>query len=285
MVPLLVSVAFGVGIYLLYEGLTSPRRLAATRNRLRTVEALLVRVGLPDAPARDVLLFSLGAAMIGGLTLQLLLGWVVVSLFVAVLAAGLPVTLFLRRQHRRRAALQVVLVAAIAQLRDAIRTGLSVPEALAGLARTGPESLREEFRTLARELRLLGFEPAITSMRERLADPVFDLVAATLILNDRLGGRNLSQVLDRLAQATRAQLRTQDALRAYQARNVFSARIVAAVPLVVLFGIRQVNPGYLAVFDSWPGQLLLAGCLVSVVVGYAAMRWTSRLPGEPRVVS
>lgn len=284
MVPLLVSVAFGVGIYLLYEGLTSPPRPAA-RNRLRPVEALLARIGLPDAPARDVLLFSLGAAMIGGLALQLLLGWVVVSLFAAVLAAGIPVTLFLRREHRHRASRQLALVAAIAQLRDAIRTGLSVPEAMAGLARTGPEPLREEFRTLTRDLRLIGFEPAITTMRERVADPVFDLVAATLILNDRLGGRNLSQVLDRLAQATRDQLRTQDALRAYQSRNVFSARIVAAVPLVVLFGIRQVNPDYLAVFDSWPGQLLLAGCLISVVAGYVVMLWTSRLPGEPRVLS
>ncbi len=284
MVPLLVSLAFGLGIYLLFEGLTSPRR-PATPNRLRPVEAVLARVGLPDAPAWDVLLFSLGAALIGGMTLHLLLGWIVVSLFVAVLAAGIPAAVFLRRAHRSQAARQAALVAAIAQLRDAIRTGLSVPEALAGLARTGPEPLREEFRTLTRELRLIGFEPAITSMRERLADPVFDLVAATLILNDRLGGRNLSQVLDRLAEATRAQLRTQDELRAYQARNVFSARIVAAVPLVVLFGIRQVNPGYLAVFDRWPGQLLLAGCLVSVVLGYAAMRWTSRLPGEPRVLS
>src|SRR5690606_24818997 len=132
---------------------------------------------LPDAPARDVLLFSLGAALIGGMTLHLLLGWIVVSLFVAVLAAGIPAAVFLRRALRSQAARQAALVAAIAQLRDAIRTGLSVPEALAGLARTGPEPLREEFRTLTRELRLIGFEPAITSIRERLADPVFDLVA------------------------------------------------------------------------------------------------------------
>lgn len=285
MVPLLVSVAFGLGIYLLYEGLTGPRRPAATRNRLRPAEALLARLGLPAAPARDILLFSLGAALLGGLTLQLLLGWIVVSLFVAVLAAGIPVTIFFRREHRRRAARQVALVAAIAQLRDAVRTGLAVPEALAGLANNGPEPLREEFRTLTRELRLTGFEPAISAMRERVADPVFDLVAASLILNDRLGGRNLSQVLDRLAQATRDQLQTQDALRAYQARNILSARIVAAVPLVILFGIRKVNPDYLAVFDSWPGQLLLAGCLVSVVAGYVVMLWASRLPGERRVLA
>jgi hypothetical protein len=43
MVPLLVSVLFGVGIYLLYEGLTTSRRPAAVPNQLRSVEALLAR--------------------------------------------------------------------------------------------------------------------------------------------------------------------------------------------------------------------------------------------------
>jgi tight adherence protein B len=238
---------------------------------------------LPEVSPRDFLLFSLGTALVSGVAVQLILDWAAVSLLVAVLAAGIPAAVFMRRHQRRRAALQAALVAAITQLRDAIRTGLSVQEGLASVARSGPESLREEFRILVREMRLLGFEAAITNMRARLADPVFDVVVATLILNDRLGGRNVSQVLDRLAHATRAQLRTQDELRAYQARNLFSARIVAAVPLVVLASIRQVNPGYLAVFDS--GQLLLAGCLVSVVVGYAAMRWIMRLPGEPRVLA
>jgi tight adherence protein B len=103
-------------------------------------------------------------------------------------------------------------------------------------------------------------------------------------LNDRLGGRNVSQVLDSLAQATRAQLRVQGELHAYQARTVLSARIVAAVPLVVLIAIRALNPSYLAVFSDWSGQLILAGCVLSVALGYLAMLWLSRLPGEPRVL-
>ena len=45
------------------------------------------------------------------------------------------------------------LTEAIAQLRDGIRTGLSVQEALAALARNGPEVLRPEFGGLVRDLR------------------------------------------------------------------------------------------------------------------------------------
>jgi tight adherence protein B len=207
-----------------------------------------------------------------------------VSLLVASLAAFVPFAYFLHRHDLRRAAMQAGLVEAIEYLRDAIRSGLSVQEAIAGLARSGPEVLRREFIRLVREMRLVGLERALTDMQRRLVDPLCDVVAATLILNDRLGGRNVSQMLDRLAHATRAELRVQQEIRAYQARNVASARVVAAVPLVLVAVIRQVNPGYLAMFNSWPGQALLAACVVSVVIGYAGMRIMTRLPGERRVL-
>jgi tight adherence protein B len=283
-IPLFLSIAFGAGVYLLYEGLTDPRVPTEGARRLRNVEEFLIRAGLHDVTPRDFLLFSLGAGLASGTLAQLLLGWWLVSLLAAGLGLIAPFAYYVQRHDRRRARSQAALVEAIGQLRDAIRTGLSVPDGLAGLARGGPQALRPEFATLVRDMRLLGFEPAIAATRERLADPVFDVVAASLLLNDRLGGRNVSQVLDRLAHATRAQLRVHQELRAYQARNVLSARIVAAVPLVVLIGIRRVNPGYLQIFGDWPGQVLLAGCLVSVVVGYAGMLWTTRLPGEPRVL-
>ncbi|MFI5269552.1 MAG: type II secretion system F family protein, partial [Chloroflexota bacterium] len=110
------------------------------------------------------------------------------------------------------------------------------------------------------------------------------MVVTSLIWNDRMGGRNISQLLDRLAHATREQLRLQQELRAYQAKNVLAARIVAAVPLAVLIGMRQVDAAYLSVFNSVTGQLLLAGCVASIALGYAAMLWTTRLPGERRIV-
>jgi tight adherence protein B len=283
-VPVLLSLAFGAGVFLIYDGLTNPRRSVPNARRWRRVEEFLIRAGLRDVTPRDFIVFSFGAGLLVGLLAQLVLGWGVVSVLAAALAAGLPFVYYAQRHDRRRAATQVALVEAISQLRDGIRTGLSVQEALVGLARSGPDALRPEFSTLVRELRLVDFEAGLVAMRDRLADPLFDVVAATLLLNDRLGGRNVSQVLDRLAHATRAELRIQQELHAYQARNVLSARIVAAVPLIVLVVVRQISPRYLELFDDWVGQLLLAGCLVSVVVGYGAMLWLTRLPGEERVM-
>ena len=284
MIPLILSITFGAGVYLVYEGFTSPQPRGLGAWWLRPVEGALARAGLRDAAPRDLMLFSLGAGLLSGGVTQLILGWGVVSLLAAGFGVVAPLAHYVRRHDRRRHEIQVALVEAIGQLRDAIRTGLSVPEALVGLARGGPSVLRPELTTLVRETRLMGFERAIGAMQDRLVDPVFDVVAASLVLNDRLGGRNVSQVLDRLAHATRAQLRIHDELRALQARNVLSARIVAAMPLIVLIAIRQLNPGYLSVFNEWSGQLLLAGCFVSIFVGYASMRWMTRLPSERRVL-
>jgi tight adherence protein B len=284
MIPLILSATFGLAVWLLYDGLTRPAQASFAVRRWRAFEEFLRRAGLVEATPRDFALFSLGAGLLAGAFAQLFLGWGVMSVLAAGLGLIAPFGYYLQRHDRRRAAVQAALAEAIGQMRDGIRTGLSVPETLGALARSGPEILRPEFGRLVREMRLVGFEPALTGMRERLADPVFDVVAASLLLNDRLGGRNVSGVLDRLAHATRAQLQIQQELRAYQARNVLSARIVAAVPLIVLIAIRKVNPEYLGIFNDWWGQLVLAGCVVSIGVGYAGMLWTTRLPGEPRVL-
>src|SRR5687767_8851667 len=110
MIPLALSIVFGAGVYLVYEGLTVPR--------------------------------------IGN--------------------AGASITYLVHRHDRRRAEVQSAMVEAIGQLRDAIRTGLSVPDAFVGLARGGPVAMRPELTTLVREMRLMGFEPAIGAMRDRL---------------------------------------------------------------------------------------------------------------------
>jgi Flp pilus assembly protein TadB len=56
------------------------------------------------------------------------------------------------------------------------------------------------------------------------------------------------------------------------------------LPLLLLAVIRTISPHYLDVFNSTKGQLVLAGCACSIVVGYLGMRWVSRLPVEQRVL-
>ncbi len=284
MIPLLLSIALAGGVYLSYEGFARPRLQMTRPEPLVSLREFLVRAGLRDVTPRDFVVFSVLSALFSALLAQLFLGWGVLSALAGGVGLLAPYAYYLRRHDHRRGEVQEGLVEAIEQLRDAIRTGLSVQEALAGLGRTGPEALRSEFTTVTRETRLLGFEGALAAMRNRLADPLFDVIAAALLINDRLGGRQVTQVLDRLAEATRAHQRIQQEVRAQQGRTVLSARIVAAAPVVALVGLRATNPRYLSIFDSVAGQMVLIACAVAVALGYAAMLYLTRLPGQRRVL-
>src|SRR5437870_2995028 len=96
-VPLLLSLAFGFGVYLLFEGLTSPRRERRNVDRLRRLRDFLHRSGLYDVTPRDFLLFSLGAGLVSTLITQQLLRWAFLSPLAGLLGACLPFVYYARR--------------------------------------------------------------------------------------------------------------------------------------------------------------------------------------------
>ena len=65
---------------------------------------------------------------------------------------------------------------------------------------------------------------------------------------------------------------------------MLSARIVAAAPLVALIGLRATNPRYLGIFDSVLGPDGAARLRAERGLGYAAMLYLTRLPGQRRVL-
>jgi len=286
-VPLVLSLTLGLGVLLVFLSLTSRPDETGKEQRPSAaahLEEFLRQAGVEGVGGRDFLLLSAGAGAAAAGAAQLTLGWPVVSVAAFVVGAALPAWYFRQRGERRRAAVQAALADAVDALRAAVRTGMSVEEGLVSLARHGPEVLRPALSELSRDLRLSGFEEAVRRCQERLADPVFDTVAAALVMAHRVGGRNLSTVLDGLGRSVRQAVQVQREVRAEQAKNVLSARIVAALPLVLIFAVRGINPGYLDVFSSPLGQALLAVCLLSVAIGYAAMLWSTRLPGDERVL-
>jgi tight adherence protein B len=213
-----------------------------------------------------------------------MLGWPVVTAVAFLIGLALPSWYLRQREEARRSILQAALAEAVDALRSAVRAGMSIEEGLASLARSGPVALRPALSDLVRDMRLGGFEEAARRAQDRLADPVFDTVGAALVMSHRVGGRNLSTVLEGLGRSVRQAVQVEREVRAEQAKNVLSARVIAALPVVLILAIRGMNPDYLDVFSTPTGQALLALCLLSTIIGYAGMLWTTRLPGNERVL-
>jgi Flp pilus assembly protein TadB len=256
----------GLGLLLMCLGLTRPAAIPPDRGRLPQLTA------------------GVAVGLLAAVGVWLVCGWPVLTL--AALAAGLLVPRWWA--HRTASAAQASRTEAIAEvaagLRDAVRGGLGVTDALGGLARWGPPVLRPALGLLAADAAAHGLPRALEGFARRLADPLADVLAATLALNHRLGGRNLSEVMDDLAAAIHAEAHTLREVRARQAQQRLSARLVAAAPLVILVAIRQTNPAYLAPFDTPTGQAILALALGLIVAGYGAMVRLARPPAGTRLL-
>jgi len=63
LVPLLLSLSFGLGVYLLYDGLTRPPTAPSQRDRWRALREFLVRAGLPGVTPRDFAIFALASGL------------------------------------------------------------------------------------------------------------------------------------------------------------------------------------------------------------------------------
>ena len=281
----LLSLTLGAGLLLIYLSLTSAEQ-AEPRGTADPawLERLFAQSGAEGIGPRELVLASAGSGIASGLVAQLFLGWPVVTLASLGVGLLLPSWYFRQRAERRRAEIEEAVGEAVEALRDAVRIGLGLEEALRALGRTGPHALRPVFREVERDIRLAGFEEALDRARERVADPLFDTLAVALLTSYRIGGRNLAAVLDGLSRSVRGSVQARREVRANQAQNVLSARVIAALPLVLILVIRATNPGYLDVFSSPGGQTVLALCLLSVAAGYAVMLRATALPGTGRVL-
>jgi tight adherence protein B len=265
---------------------------ALTLGAMAGLGLLLLSAGLirptprssDDRGGPSLLLAGVVVGLLAGLGAWLLSGWPVLTL--AALAGGLlaPRAWAARTLAAQQAARSEAVAEVAAGMRDGVRGGLGVTDALGGLARWGPPALRAELAEVTAQAAMLGLPHALEGFARRVGDPLADLLAATLALNQRLGGRNLADVLDELAAAIRADAHTLREVRARQAQQRLSARLVAAAPVGILLAIRQTNPAYLTPFDTPTGQGVLALALLLIAAGYVAMVRLARPPAGTRLL-
>ena len=261
---ILVSAAFGLGLLLVFEGLVRPRDAGSLTDRIRTLGP------------------SVAAAAVGASIAFVATGWPVAALAGGVVAWTIPGVLARSRGERAVLERREAIAEVSARLRDAIRSGIGISDALVHAAEHAPAAIGGELRRLVSDARVTGLGEAAVNFAERVRDPSAELLASALGTADRLGSRNLSEVLDALAEATVAQAAAIREARVRQTRNRVSARIVAAVPILLLLAIRRANPEYLAPFGESTGQAVLVFAFGLIWVGYAAMRRAARVEGPVR---
>jgi tight adherence protein B len=284
-VGVLVGLGVGVGLLLVWSAFALPRtpdRRPSGPGRLRR---RLDSAGFVDTSATGFVLLCGGAAAVATVVALAVTSTPPVAVAFGAMGAFLPVAVVAGRVRRRLRELAEVWPEAIDNLASAVRAGLSLPDALAGLATRGPEPLRPAFDAFALDYQVTGrFGDSLDRLKERLADPVGDRVVEGLRIAREVGGGELGRLLRNLSGYLRDDLRTRSELEARQAWAVNGARLAVGAPWVVLL-LMSAQPEVIQRYRSPGGALVLVVGAVVCVASYQLMMRIGRLPSERRILA
>jgi tight adherence protein B len=283
-VGVFLGLGVGVGLLLVYWSLVSPRA-PRRRSDASWLRLLLGRAGVGSASPAGVVAVCLGSAFLAGVTVQAVSGTWPVSVAFTLWAGYLPIAFLTGRARRRQRELAEVWPEAVDNLASAVRAGLSLPEALAQLARRGPEPLRPAFEAFAIDYQVTGrFGESLDALKHRLADPVGDRVVEGLRVAREVGGGDLGRLLRSLSVYLREDARTRSELESRQAWAVNGARLAVAAPWLVLL-LLSFQREVIIRYASPAGVVVLVAGGVCCLVAYRVMMRIGRLPQERRILA
>jgi tight adherence protein B len=274
----------GVGLLLIWHGLTARPAPARTRVRSERMREHLIQAGLPGVtPAQIMAVQVLAAALVAVLGLALTQSVTVTAVF-AIFASFVPRMVISRLRHKRQADLRELWPEVVDNLTSGVRAGLSLPEALSAIGVRGPEQLREPFRQFGSDYRTTGrFNSSLDHLKDALADPVGDRVCESLRVAREVGGTDLGRLLSTLSGFLRDDARTRAELLARQSWSVNAARMAVAAPWLVLV-LLATQRETLQAYDTPTGAIILATGAVLSLIAYRLMIRIGRLPEDRRVL-
>ena len=185
------------------------------------------------------------------------------------------------RAHAVRTERQDAVLEAVRMLRQLLETGAgTVQQAIAVLAERGPLPLRREFRLIAATS--LGRRQAWTTARDRIAEPLFDMLAAAVLIQGPGGGELAPLFAELEATVTSAQEVEREA-EALQVQARSAAAIIVSLPVAFLVILSTFRSPYLNAFHSAGGEAFLVAMLGVMGASYFWMRRLLRLEGLQRV--
>ena len=182
------------------------------------------------------------------------------------------------RQRRLRQAWPGI----VDHLRQAVRSGASIADAVILTASHVPDELRESFRACAEHIEQgARLDDALAQLKDQLADPVADRIIESLRMAHEVGGRDLPRVLESLQASVRADIGVREDAMAKQSWIRAASRLGVAAPWLVLILLSGREETLSAYNTPVGAAIIVAGALVSALA-FRMMRRLGQLPTDTR---
>jgi Flp pilus assembly protein TadB len=221
---------------------------------------------------RDAFSVRGSIALIVGILVLLVTRWVVAGIGMALLAYSWQ-SLSGAGSERRSMTRLEGLATWTESLRDTIAGAVGLEQAIPASVRVADASIRDPLLRLVDRLHTrMPMHLALRRFAEDLDDSSADMIIAALIINSRLRGPGLRDLLGALADSVREELDMRRKVNSSRRSTRRSVQIVIAVSVLMALFLAILDRGFLAPYDSVFGQLVLA-----IIVGiYGVGIWWLR---------
>jgi Flp pilus assembly protein TadB len=271
---LFAGVVAGGGLALLIAALVGfkPRQDADGFGRSAQIGAWLRKAGQ-----------RLAIAVLAGSAIGALTGWPVAGISVAVLI------FFWNRLFGgvagERLGMQRVEALAMwtESLRDTIAGAVGLEQAIPAAARTAGPLLRPHLDAMIDRLRgRMPLADALHLLADDIDDPSADIIIAALILNSKLRGPGLRDVLSTLARSAREEVDMRQRVTAQRAGTRRSVQIIVGAVVCMVLGMALLDKNYVQAYDSLAGQTVLIFVVLFFAAGFFWLRKLSEVKTPER---
>ena len=252
--------------------LDAQRRALRSRSvfgRLVTsVERLLAQAGIRMS-GLNCLIIVAAAALLFFLLIRLVVPNTAASLSLGIafsVSSGFAYVIVRREQRLTQISAQIP--DALETIVRSLKAGHPVSVAVAMISKQMPDPIRSEFEIVSEELALGStLSRTLTSLHDRLLLDDLQFLGVCVSIQSQTGG-NLVEVLERTSVMIRQRFRLRRKIKALSSEGRFSAKVMAAFPLLLFFGMNAVYPDYYSGLSESPLLVPgLIGCAVLFVVG------------------
>jgi Flp pilus assembly protein TadB len=215
----------------------------------------------------------LTAAVLAGAAVLVLTRLPMAGLGCGLFVAGWPAIAGGAKEERTAMARLEALAAWTESLRDTIAGAVGLEQAIPASLRAVAPVLQPHVRLLVDRLHTrMPMPEALRRFGEDLDDSSADLVVAALMLNARLRGPGLRDMLGALSTSARAELDMRRRVEANRRTTRRSVQIVVGVSVATALVLALFNESFLAPYRSVLGQFVLALVVGLFALGFLWMR-------------
>lgn len=213
-------------------------------------------------------------AVAAGVVTLVATGWLVAGIGVALLVLSWHGLSGAAGERRALARLEG-LASWTESLRDTIAGAVGLEQAIPSSLRVASDTLREPLERLVDRLHTrTPMSEALQRFADELDDPSADLILAALVINARLRGPGLRDLLGALARSVREELDMRRKVSADRRATRRSVQIVVGVSVGLALLLAVLDRGFLTPYNGALGQVVLV--VVVVIYGFGVY-WLRRL--------